>query len=89
MAMKVKVLVTPLCPNLCDSMDCNSPGTSVHGILWARILEWLKFPSPGDLSKPGIKSESPTLQVDPLPSEPPGKPKTAIAILKKKENLTK
>ena len=33
------------------------------------------FPSPGDLPNPGIKSGSPTLQVDPLPAKPPGKPK--------------
>ena len=34
----------------------------------------LPFPSPGDLSDPGIKPGSPTLQADSLPSEPPGKP---------------
>ena len=33
------------------------------------------FPSPGDLSNPGIKSRSPALQVDSLPAEPQGKPK--------------
>ena len=33
----VKVLVTQLCPALCDSTDCSSPGFSVHGILQARI----------------------------------------------------
>ena len=37
---------------------------------WSR----LPFPSPGDLSNPGIKPRSPTLQADSLPSEPPGKP---------------
>ena len=30
-----------LCPTLCDSMDCNPPGSSVYGILQARILEWV------------------------------------------------
>ena len=35
----------------------------------------LPFPSPGDLNNPGIKAKSPALQVDSLPSEPPGKPK--------------
>jgi len=35
----------------------------------------LPFPSPGDLPDPGIKSGSPALQADSLPSEPPGKPK--------------
>ena len=33
------------------------------------------FPSPGDLPNPGIKSRSPTLQVDSLPAKPQGKPK--------------
>ena len=35
------------------------------------------FPSPGDLPNPGIKPMSPTLQADPLTSEPPGKPWSA------------
>ena len=37
----VCVWVTQLCPTLCDPMDCNLPGSSVHGILQARILEWV------------------------------------------------
>ena len=40
---------------LCDPMDYSLPGSSVHGILQARILEWLSFPSPGDLPQPQIK----------------------------------
>ena len=40
-AMKVKVLVTQLCLILCDPMDFSQPGSSVHGILQARILEWV------------------------------------------------
>ena len=43
--MCVCVLVTELCPTLCDPMDCSPPGSSVHGILQARILEWVAFPS--------------------------------------------
>ena len=39
--MKVKVLVTQWCPTLCDPMDCSLPGSSVRGILQARILEWV------------------------------------------------
>ena len=35
------LLVTQLCPTLCDTMDCSPPGSSVHGILQARILEWV------------------------------------------------
>ena len=45
----------------------------------------LPFPSPGDLPNPGIKPESPTLQVDALPSEPPGKPGYTLRQLFKKE----
>ena len=59
---------------LCDTMDCSLPGPSVHGILQARILEWVPCPSPGDLPDPGIKLGSPALQADSLLSEPPGKP---------------
>ena len=33
--------VAQSCPTLCDSMDCSPPGSSVHGILQARILEWV------------------------------------------------
>ena len=40
---KVKVLVAQSCPTLCDPMDCSPPG-SVHGILQARILEWVAIP---------------------------------------------
>ena len=32
-----------LCPTLCNPMDCSPPGSSVHGILQARILEWVAF----------------------------------------------
>ena len=37
-----------LCPALCNPMDCSPPGSSVHGILQARILEWVAMPSPSD-----------------------------------------
>ena len=36
-----KVKVTQSCLTLCDPMDCSPPGSSVHGILQARILEWV------------------------------------------------
>ena len=51
-------------------MDC-----IVHGILQAKILEWVVFPSPGDLPNPETESRSPTLQADSLLAEPQGKPK--------------
>ena len=46
------------CLTLCDSMDCSLPGSSVHGILQARILEWLPCPPPGDFPSPGIEPTS-------------------------------
>ena len=33
------------CPTLCDSMDCNPPGSSVYGFLQTRILQWVPIPS--------------------------------------------
>ena len=39
-----KMLVTQSCLTLCDPMDCSLPDSSVHGILQARILEWLAIP---------------------------------------------
>ena len=49
-------LVTQLCLTLFNLMDCNPPGSSIHG------------------DSPGIKTRSPTLQVNSLSSKPPGKP---------------
>ena len=67
----VVVLVTQLCLTLCDPMGCSPPGSSVHGILQARTLEWvLPFPSPGDLPDPEIEPGSPALKADSSPSEP-------------------
>ena len=45
-------------------MDCSPPGSSVHGILQARILSELPFPSPEDLPDPGIELRFPALQAD-------------------------
>ena len=44
------------------------------------------FPSPGDFVDPGIEHGSPALQVDSLPSEPPGKPMLALFYFKYKIN---
>ena len=54
-------------------MDRSRPGFSVHGILQARILEWVAIPSPGDLPNPGIEPQSLELQADSIPCEPPEK----------------
>ena len=68
------MLAAQLCLTLCDPVDYSPPGSSVHEILQARILEWLPFPSPGDLPNSGIKPGSPSLSANALPSEPPEKP---------------
>ena len=47
----VCVLVVQSCPTLCDPMDCSPPGSSVHGILQPRILEWIAV-SPGHMEQP-------------------------------------
>ena len=52
-------------------MDCSPPGSSVHGIFQARVLEWVAVSSPGDLPDPGIEPWSPAFQADTLTSEPP------------------
>ena len=39
--MKVKVKSLSKCPTLCDPMDYSLPGSSVHGIFQARVLEWV------------------------------------------------
>ena len=56
--------------SLCDPMDC-----TVHGILQARILEWVDLPFSRGLPNPVIEPRSPALKVDSLPAEPQGKPK--------------
>ena len=48
--MEVKVLVTQLCPTLCNPMDYSPPGSSVHVILQTRILEWVAISFPGGSS---------------------------------------
>ena len=55
--------------NSCDPMDCSLSGFSVHGILQARILEWVAISSSGDLPDPGIEPGCPALQADDLPTE--------------------
>ena len=61
LSLKVKLLVIQSCLTLSDPVDCSPPGSSVHGILQARIVEWVIIPSPGNLPDPGIKPGFPTL----------------------------
>ena len=57
-----------------DPMDCSPPGSSVHEISQARILEWVAFPSPGDLPDPGIKHKPSALAGRLFTVHQPGKP---------------
>ena len=66
--VNLKVKVVQSCPTFCDPMDY-----TVHGILQARILEWVTFPSLGDLPNPRIEPRSQALQAGYLPAEPQGK----------------
>ena len=67
-------LVTKLCPTVFNPKDCSPPGSTVHAILQARILQWVAISFSRDLPDPGIESGSLALQADSLRSEPPGKP---------------
>ena len=68
------VLVTCACPILCTPIDCKPTRLlSVHGILQARILEWVAISSSRGYSWPWIEAMYPSLWADSLPSEPPGK----------------
>ena len=76
--------VAQSCPSLCDPMDY-----VVHGILQARILEWVAFPSSGNLPNLRIKPRSPALQADSLSAEPQGKPKnTGVGSLYLLQGIT-
>ena len=45
--MKTESELAQLCPALWDPMNCSPPGSSIHGIFQARVLEWVPFPSLG------------------------------------------
>ena len=73
--MPMNVLVAQSCLTLCDPMDGRPPGSSVHRIFQARILEWVAIFFSRGFPDPGTKPGSLALQTDSLPSEPSGKPR--------------
>ena len=77
--------VAQSCLTLYNPMDCSPPGSSIHGILQARILEWVARPSSKESFQPGIEPRSPALQVNSLLSEPPGKLNEVYFLQKRKE----
>ena len=54
----VKVKVAQSCPAVCDPMDCSLPGSSVHGILQARMLEWVAIPFSRESSQPRDRTQA-------------------------------
>ena len=76
------VMHTPACKG------CGEGGSSFHGILKARILERVAFPSPGDLSNPRNELGHLALQADALPSQPPGKPMINLDSILKSRDIT-
>ena len=70
----VVCLTAQSCPALCNPVDCSPPGSSVHGILQARILDWVVIASSGDLPDPGIEPLSLALAGGFFTTEPLGGP---------------
>ena len=62
--------VTKSCSTLCDPMDYSPPGSSVHGIFQARILQWVAISSSRDLPDPGMQLASPIVACRLFTSEP-------------------
>ena len=65
-----KSKVTQSCPTLCGPMDCSLPGSSLHGILQVRVLEWVAISSSRGSSQPRDRTQSPAFQADTLTSGP-------------------
>ena len=70
----VNVLVTQLCPILCNPMNYSPPDSSVHGILHTRILERVAIPFSRGSFWPRNQIQVFFIAADSLPSEPPGTP---------------
>ena len=68
------LLITQLCPTLCDSMDCSPPGSSVHGDSPGKNTGVGSMPSTRGSSQPRDQTEDSALQEDSLPPESEGKP---------------
>ena len=66
-------VVAQSCLTFCDPLDCSPSGSSVHGILQARRLEWVAIFFSRGSSLSGIEPRSPALLADSLPLGPPGK----------------
>ena len=76
-----EMLVTQSCPTPCDHMDWDLPGSSVHGILQSRILEWVAISFSRRSSRPRDWTHASALQADSLSCKPPGKFKPVDYII--------
>ena len=74
-------LVTKLCLTLHDPMDCSQPGSSVHGISQARILEWVTMSFSRGSSRPGNGTCVSWIAGRFFTTEPPGKPIVSPSFL--------
>ena len=81
-----EVLVVQSCLILCNSMDYSTPGSSVHGIFQARILEWVDIPFFRGFSWLRDQTWIFCMQVNYLPSEPPGSPSPLRMALREGQN---
>ena len=70
----VCVCVCSVMSSICDPVDCSPPGSSIHRILQARILEWVVLGKEMDLPNPGNELSSPALAGRLFATEPPGMP---------------
>ena len=68
------------CPTLCNRMNCTLPGTSVHGIYWVRILEWVAISSSRGSSPPRDQTHVAYITGRLFTTDPPGKPLRNITI---------
>ena len=73
--------VTKTCPALWDPMNCGLPGSYVHGVLQARILEWVASSFSRGSSQTRDRTRIPYLAGKFFTTEPPGKPMTVIGYL--------
>ena len=79
--------VAQSCLTLCDPLDCSLPGSTIHGIFQARVLEWVAISFSRDLPDPEIKPRSlasPAFAGGFFTTEPPGKPRILRASSKSK-----
>ena len=76
MKMKSESEDAQLCLTLSDPMDCSLPGSSVHGIFWARVLEWgaIAFSEHRAAAAAAKSFQSCLTLCDPIDVSPPGSP---------------